>query len=104
MTLLINNISCCFNRDPLNNKINAYWVGGILMGALGAICFSTKAIFVKLAYRDSQVDVLPLLALRMPFSFPFCVVSAVISSGQKANVKFTMRQSISIALIGCLGY
>lgn len=74
------------------------------MGALGAICFSTKAIFVKLAYRDSQVDVLALLALRMLFSFPFFVVTAMISSGQKANVKFTPRQWVNIAIIGCLGY
>ncbi len=74
------------------------------MGALGAVCFSTKAIFVKLAYRDSQVDVLALLALRMLFSFPFFVVTAMISSGQKANVKFTPRQWISIAVVGCLGY
>ncbi len=74
------------------------------MGALGAICFSTKAIFVKLAYRDSQVDVLALLALRMLFSFPFFAVSAMVSSGQRENVRFTRRQWIQVAVIGCLGY
>jgi drug/metabolite transporter (DMT)-like permease len=74
------------------------------MGALGAICFSTKAIFVKLAYRDSGIDVLALLALRMLFSFPFFFVSSLVASGQKANVKFTGRQWVYIALIGCLGY
>ncbi|HWA33731.1 MAG TPA: DMT family transporter [Cyclobacteriaceae bacterium] len=88
----------------MKSRINGYWIGGILMGALGAICFSTKAIFVKLAYRDSQVDVLALLALRMLFSFPFFVVTAMISSGQKSNVKFTARQWVNIAVIGCLGY
>src|SRR4051812_3132877 len=88
----------------LKSKVNSYWIGGILLGALGAICFSTKAIFVKLAYRDSQVDVLALLALRMLFSFPFFFVSAMVSSGQKTNVKFTSRQWAAIAAIGCLGY
>ena len=85
-------------------KLTSFWIGGILMGALGAICFSTKAVFVKLAYRDSQVDVLALLALRMIFSFPFFLVSALVSSKQKANVQFTKIQWIQVAIVGFLGY
>jgi drug/metabolite transporter (DMT)-like permease len=40
----------------------------------------------------------------MVFSLPFFVVSAYASSSQAQNVKFTLRQWISVAVIGCLGY
>lgn len=82
----------------------SYFAWGIAIALLGAVCFSTKAILVKLAYRDTGVDALPLLALRMIFSLPFFIVYAAVASGQKGNVKFTRKQWLSIALIGCLGY
>lgn len=70
----------------------------------GAVCFSTKAIVVKLAYRDTSVDAVTLLALRMIFSLPFFVISAYVSSSKSSNVKFTGKQWVQIAGIGCLGY
>lgn len=81
-----------------------YFIGGILICILGAICFSTKAIFVKLAYRDTNVDAVTLLALRMIFSLPFFVISAITTSSKQGNTKFTGKQWLSIAVIGCLGY
>ena len=48
-----------------------YIISGIFICLLGAICFSTKAIFVKLAYRDTGIEAVPLLALRMIFALPF---------------------------------
>lgn len=81
-----------------------YFMGGVLIAFLGAICFSTKAIFVKLAYRDTTVDAISLLALRMVFSLPFFVGSAWVSSSKQTNVKFTPRQWVNVAMIGCLGY
>ncbi len=81
-----------------------YFLGGVILALLGAICFSTKAIFVKLAYRDTVVDAISLLALRMIFSLPFFVVSAYASSSRQSNIKFTPRQWVSVAVIGCLGY
>jgi drug/metabolite transporter (DMT)-like permease len=85
-------------------RLDSYFVGGILLCLFGAICFSTKAIFVKLAYRETDVDPVTLLALRMIFSLPFFVVSAFLSSNQSTNVKFTQKQWLAIAAIGCLGY
>jgi drug/metabolite transporter (DMT)-like permease len=82
----------------------SYFIGGILICLFGAICFSTKAIFVKLAYRDTGVDAVSLLALRMLFSLPFFIFSAIVSSRKSTNVKFTLRQWLYIAFIGCLGY
>jgi drug/metabolite transporter (DMT)-like permease len=80
------------------------WIIAILISLLGAICFSTKAIFVKLAYRDSSVDTISLLALRMLFSLPFFVSAAIFSSRKESNVKFTGKQWVYVAFIGCLGY
>jgi len=85
-------------------KNNPPFIVGIIICFLGAVCFSTKAIFVKLAYRDTEVDAIALLALRMIFSLPFFLISATISSGRSDNVKFTKRQWIYVACIGCLGY
>ena len=80
------------------------FVTGILLALLGAVLFSTKAIFVKLAYRDTDIDAVTLLAWRMIFSLPFFVSAAFVSSSKTENVKFTTRQWAYIALIGCLGY
>ncbi len=86
------------------SKSQQYFLSGVMFALFGAICFSTKAIFVKLAYRDTIVDAISLLALRMIFSLPFFVVSAYVSSSSQSNVKFSTRQWISVAVIGCLGY
>lgn len=86
------------------NKTNDYFLSGILIALLGAVCFSTKAIFVKLAYRDTEVDAITLLALRMIFALPFFLASAFASSKKQSNVRFTMRQWLYVAIIGCLGY
>ncbi|MFN8889082.1 MAG: DMT family transporter [Cyclobacteriaceae bacterium] len=85
-------------------KPNHHLIEGILLALLGAVCFSTKAIFVKLAYRDTQIDALTLLAWRMIFSVPFFVGAAAISSSKATNTKFTARQWAYSAIIGCLGY
>lgn len=83
---------------------NYYFIQGIVLALLGAVCFSTKAIFVKLAYRDTNIDALTLLAWRMIFSVPFFVGAALLSSGKTDNVKFTLKQWLYIAFIGCMGY
>jgi drug/metabolite transporter (DMT)-like permease len=82
----------------------SYFIGGIFIALAGAICFSTKAIFVKLAYRDTSIDAVSLLALRMLFSLPFFLISAFLSSQKTENIKFTTSQWIAVAFIGCLGY
>ncbi|MDH4092636.1 MAG: DMT family transporter [Cyclobacteriaceae bacterium] len=88
----------------LEKKSYSKFIGGILFCLFGAVCFSTKAIFVKLAYRDTEVDAITLLALRMLFSLPFFTLSAIFSSNQRSNVRFTGKQWIGVALVGCLGY
>ncbi len=85
-------------------KSSGYIVGGVLISILGAICFSTKAVVVKLAYLEYPVDAITLLAIRMLFSLPFFLISAMVTSNKKENVKFTTRQWIDIAILGCFGY
>lgn len=85
------------------NTVSSFY-SGIIIALIGAVCFSTKAIFVKLAYRDTTVDAVSLLALRMLFSLPFFVVSAGISSSKIENKKFTLKQWLGVAGIGCIGY
>ena len=86
------------------SKGSDYFISGVIIALLGAICFSTKAILVKLAYRDTEVDTISLLALRMIFSLPFFIAYAFTSSSKQTNVRFTGKQWVSVAIIGCLGY
>src|SRR6218665_2623617 len=81
-----------------------YFIGGVLIGLAGAVCFSTKAVIVKLAYRETEVDAITLLALRMLFSLPFFVLSAYLSSRKSDNVKFSSKQWAGVAVVGLLGY
>ncbi len=88
----------------MGEKTSGYLIGGVLITILGSICFSAKAIFVKLAYFETTVDAISLLSLRMVFSIPFFLGSALVTSSKKGNVKFTAKQWVYIAFIGCLGY
>lgn len=88
----------------VHNHPRKYFLIGIFLSLLGAICFSTKAIFVKLAYRETEVDAVSLLALRMIFSLPFFLISAFTTSYKSTNVRFTPKQWLMVAFIGCLGY
>jgi drug/metabolite transporter (DMT)-like permease len=85
-------------------KSYSYFITGVVICLLGAICFSTKAIFVKVAYRETSVDAISLLALRMIFSLPFFIISAWWSSSQSGNIRFTGKQWLAVAGIGCVGY
>ncbi len=76
---------------------------GFFIAAMGAIFFSTKAIFVKLAFKHTPVDAITLLALRMIFSLPFYIVIAIISSRQK-ELKMTYTEWAYIILLGTVGY
>ena len=58
-------------------------LGGVLLAAVGAILFSSKSIFIKLAYAvpgldgTAPVDAVTLLTLRMLFSMPFFVIIGI---------------------------
>ncbi len=77
--------------------------GGFLV-FLGAIFFSTKAIFVKLAYQY-EVESIDLLALRMLFSLPFFLMMVYLQHKPKQGEVVLHRQDWwSILALGILGY
>ncbi len=66
----------------MNASASPHRLQGILLGAVGAIAFSGKAIIVKLAYRYG-VDAVTVLMYRMLFAFPlFFALSWWASRGQ----------------------
>lgn len=83
---------------------NKVYLAGFIITFIGAILFSTKAIFVKLAFAHTEVDAVTLLALRMFFSVPFYIGIAVFYSNKKGNVKFTTKQWLTIIFLGFIGY
>jgi len=80
------------------------YLTGFLITFIGSILFSTKAIFVKLAFINTDVDAVSLLALRMFFAVPFYIGIALFYSSKAGNIKFTARQWAKIIFLGFIGY
>ena len=84
-------------------KAKNKFISGVLIGILGIVLFSSKAVMVKLAYQY-QVDALSLLLLRMLFSFPFYIVIAIIYS-KKENPEVVVNNDYYwVVFFGVVGY
>lgn len=79
------------------------FISGILLGILGVVLFSSKAVMVKLAYQF-KVDALSLLFLRMLFSFPFYIVIAFIYSKKTNPSSVEKNDYMWLAFFGIVGY
>ncbi|MFG6686185.1 DMT family transporter [Mariniflexile sp. HNIBRBA6329] len=79
------------------------FISGILIGILGIVLFSSKAVMVKLAYQY-QVDALSLLLLRMVFSFPFYMLMAIIYSRKENPDSVVKSDYYWLAFFGIVGY
>ncbi len=79
-------------------------VAGALITLIGSLFFSTKAVIVKYAFRETAVDAVSLLALRMLFSLPFFLVMAWFASSKEKQSKLTLKQWFYLALMGLFGY
>src|SRR6187551_2272488 len=77
---------------------------GALLVFLSSIAFSTKAILVKLAYRQG-IDSVSLLALRFGFAAPFFAYAAF-GARLRGRVPspLTRRDGGAIVVLGVLGY
>ncbi|MDW3197513.1 MAG: DMT family transporter [Cytophagales bacterium] len=73
----------------------------VAIGIIGILFFSTKAVFVKLAYAYGIASV-PLLTLRMVFSLPFYIATLAFMGGKSNNT--TRKDLLWIFLFGFLGY
>ena len=74
---------------------------GVVFVLLSATGFASKAIFVKLCYREG-VDSTTALALRMLFALPF-FVATVLRQGP-ASYRIERRDALGVVLMGFLGY
>lgn len=77
----------------------------ILLVLFGAIGYSSKAIFIKLAYRYGA-DSVSLVALRMAFSLPFFLLAAWYSKRHKkvTDLNLTPRRWGHLIILGVMGY
>jgi drug/metabolite transporter (DMT)-like permease len=71
---------------------------GVWFAVGAAVCFSAKAIFVKLAY-PYGVAPLTLLALRMAFALPVFTVVAL-----RTRARLSGRELVALTLLGLAGY
>lgn len=86
----------------MKKEKNFHLIGAVLV-FLGAVCFSIKAILIKLAYRY-HVDATPLLTLRMAFSLPFFLIIPFLHKRNPEKKAVTRRDIWKIIGLGILGY
>ncbi len=77
---------------------------GFAIALSGAIMFSTKAIIVKLAFANTNVDAITLLSIRMLFSLPFYIGIAFFAANKEGSTKLSYKQWGYIMALGLLGY
>jgi drug/metabolite transporter (DMT)-like permease len=71
---------------------------------LGTILFSTKAIWIKLCFRNTTIDASGLLMLRMLFSLPFYALSMWYYFKHQQVKKASQSTYLYACLVGILGY
>ncbi len=76
---------------------------GILILVIANVCFSAKAILVKLLYRY-DLDTQSVIALRMLLAMPFYLVVAFWLHRRERNVQLTLREWLAISGLGILSY
>jgi drug/metabolite transporter (DMT)-like permease len=77
---------------------------GFLWAVLGTILFSTKAIFIKLCFKTTDIDASSLLMLRMLFSLPFYAAAMWYYFANQQIKKVKASTYFAACLIGLLGY
>jgi drug/metabolite transporter (DMT)-like permease len=84
---------------------STYNMIGVLLAAAGAVAFSLRTIFVKLAYQDMS-DPATLLALRMMFSLPFFVIAIWLHrrhAADRSRLRITGRDALLLTGLGFIG-
>lgn len=77
-------------------------VGSVLV-FVAAICFSAKAIMIKLAF-NYHIDPLSLLFLRMVFALPFFIIIPLLFNKHKPAEKPLPADYMKLVFLGVLGY
>jgi drug/metabolite transporter (DMT)-like permease len=78
---------------------------GAVLIFIGAVCFSAKAVMVKLTYLQ-EADAITVLTLRMLFSLPFYIVVLFLNRKklQEAKTTLTQKDWINVVIMGIVGY
>lgn len=84
----------------MNIPTGKYFI--ILIGILGVVMFSAKAVMVKLAYQYN-VSAVNLLLFRMVFALPFYIIIALIKKPDPSQ-KRESKDYLALVLFGFLGY
>lgn len=79
------------------------FVYGVLLGILGIVLFSSKAVMVKLAYQY-EVDALSVLFLRMLFAFPFYIVILIVYRKADSKNQIDRKDYFWVFFFGFIGY
>ena len=79
------------------------FIYGVLLGVLGIVMFSSKAIMVKLSYQY-KIDAISILFLRMLFSFPFYIIIAYWYRNDTQVNKNKKIDYLWVFLFGFIGY
>lgn len=78
------------------------FIYGILIGVIGIVLFSSKAVMVKLAYQYN-IDALSMLLLRMLFAFPFYIAIAYFYRSEKKETT-QQKDYLWLVFFGFIGY
>ncbi len=78
---------------------------GIIFVLIGAIAFSAKAIFIKLAYAyGAHVDALSLMVLRMIMALPFFLLVALTNQQSSDQIPISLQEWSAVIFLGIIGY
>lgn len=78
-------------------------LAGVLLVLASAVLFSTKSIFIKLAYRENA-DPIVLLTLRMGLALPFFLLMGLWAAHREKQQPLTARDWAVLLLLGFGGY
>ncbi len=101
--MLVSN-SCFYSRIQKFVLMKNHKLNGILMVCLGAVLFSSKAIFIKLAYAQFGVDHLTLLSLRFGYAFPFFLAIAFRQIRKNELQRVSLKDLGIIAVLALVGF
>ncbi|TNJ44551.1 DMT family transporter [Tamlana fucoidanivorans] len=79
-----------------------FWYG-VVLGVLGVVLFSSKAVMVKLAY-NYGADAVSILLFRMLFAFPFYVIIALYYKNKNTVIRLQRRDYFWLFVFGFIGY
>jgi len=85
------------------NHLISPFTKGIIFAVIGAVMFSSKAIFIKLSYIEN-VHFMALLLLRGIFSIPIFLGIATFEGRKKDRYRLKKMDIFMMLLLGFLGY